>query len=215
MRVRLALVLCALLWSALGQAQEPKILLLGDSLGASYGVPVTQGWVTLLQQRLMQKGYPHKIVNASVSGDTTAGGRTRLAEDIRTYQPQIVLIELGGNDGLRGLPVAKMRENLEAMVQLCQEMEIRPVLFEMRIPDNYGKDYVSGFAGTFSSVAQETHTPLVPFFLAGIAGDRAKWFQEDGIHPTAEAQPKLLDAVWPTLEKVLGRNPAHGGKKKK
>ena len=208
MLVRLVLLCSALLWSALGQAQEPKILVLGDSLGASYGVPVSQGWVTLLQQRLTAKGYPHKIVNASVSGDTTAGGRARLAPDLRTYSPQIVLIELGGNDGLRGLPVEKMRDNLLAMVQLCQEMDIKPLLFEMRLPDNYGKDYVDSFTRTFSGVAKETHAPLVPFFLTGIAGDRAKWFQEDGIHPTATAQPRLLDAVWPALERVLkGKKP--------
>ena len=201
--MRLWWLLWALLLPAVGQAQEPKILVLGDSLGASYGVPVTQGWVTLLQQRLAQRGYPHKVVNASVSGDTTAGGRARLAPDLRTYDPKIVLIELGGNDGLRGLPVAKMQENLLAMVQLCQEMGIKPVLFEMRIPDNYGKDYVNAFTQVYADVARETHAALVPFFLQPLAADRARFIQDDGIHPTAVAQPKMLDAMWPTLEKIL------------
>jgi acyl-CoA thioesterase-1 len=203
MRMRLWWLLWALLSPAVVQAQEPKILVLGDSLGASYGVPVTQGWVTLLQQRLAQKGYPHKVINASVSGDTTAGGRARLAPDLRTYDPKIVLIELGGNDGLRGLPVAKMRENLLAMVQLCQELGIKPVLFEMRLPDNYGKDYVDAFTKVYAEVAAETQAPVVPFFLLPLAKDRGKWFQEDGIHPVAAAQVKMLDAMWPTLERLL------------
>lgn len=176
--------------------------MLGDSLSAAYGIPAQQGWVMLLQQRLQAKGYPHRVVNASVSGDTTAGGRGRLADAIRIYRPQIVLIELGGNDGLRGLPVQRIRENLLAIVQLCQSVGAKPLVFEMRVPENYGKDYGNAFNKIFTTVAKESGVPLVPFFLNAIAKD-PKSFQDDGIHPIAAAQPKLLNAVWPTLEMVL------------
>ena len=174
---------------ALGQAAEPKILVLGDSLSAAYGIPVQQGWVTLLQQRISSKGYPHKVINASISGDTTAGGLSRLPHALRTYRPALVLIELGGNDGLRGLPLDKSRDNLIQMTRLAQAVGAAPVLFEMRIPTSYGKDYSEKFFKVFDTVAKREGAALVPFFLGGFA-QNPKAFQEDGIHPTASSQPK-------------------------
>lgn len=196
------LVLC--LVSGLAQAQTPKILVFGDSLSAAYGIPASQGWAALLQQRLRAQGYPHAVVNASVSGETTAGGLARLPAALGQHRPAIVLLELGANDGLRGLPVKKMRENLERMVRLSRAAGARPVLFEMRIPANYGPAYGDRFTGTFGELSKSLKTPLVPFFIAGIALDPSK-FLDDGLHPAAAAQPQLLDAIWPTLQPLLQR----------
>jgi len=194
------LVLC--LWSGAAAAQAPKVLVFGDSLSAAYGIPAAQGWVALLQQRLQKEGYPHVVVNASISGETTAGGLARLPTALGQHQPAIVLLELGANDGLRGLPVKNMRANLEKMLQLSRQAGARPVLFEMRIPANYGAAYGNSFSASFSELSRGSRTPLVPFFLASIALDPAQ-FLDDGLHPAAAAQPKLLDAVWPTLKPLL------------
>lgn len=185
-------------------SDAPVILVLGDSLSAAYGIPASQGWVALLQQRLQQRGYPQRVVNASVSGETTAGGLSRLPALLDRHKPQLVLIELGGNDGLRGQPLAKLQENLARMAELSRKAGARPVLFEMRIPSNYGPKYTEGFHAAFASVASAQQAPLVPFWLAGIALDPDA-FQDDGIHPTVAAQPKMLEAVWPTLEAALKR----------
>jgi len=180
--------------------KPPVWLVLGDSLSAAYGIAQSQGWVTLLQQRLSERGYRAQVINASVSGETTSGGLARLPALLAEHHPQIVLIELGGNDGLRALPIARLRDNLHQLVALSKKAGAKPVLFEMMLPPNYGPDYVAQFTQSFHLVAQQTGTPLVPFLLAPIVSDRAA-FQADGIHPVAASQPKVLDAVWPSLEK--------------
>lgn len=201
----------ALLWPALGQAQDakiaPVILVMGDSLGAAYGVPVQQGWVALLQKRLQTEGYPHRTVNASISGETSAGGLSRLPAALKLHRPKIVLIELGANDAFRGLKIERLRENLAAMIRLSREAGAQPLLFEVRVPENYGAEYTRRLAALYPALARETATPLVPFFLMPLVGDPLRWFLEDGIHPNAAAQPLMLDAVWPTLQKLLGKKP--------
>lgn len=183
-------------------AEPPTILVFGDSLSAAYGINVDRGWVALLRERLAQAGYPHRVVNASVSGETTSGGLQRLPGALDAHHPQIVLIELGGNDGLRAQPPKKMQANLEQMVRLSRAHQAKPVIFEMRIPANYGATYGEGFHAVFGEVAKSMKLPMVPFWLGAIATD-PKAFQEDGIHPTESMQPKLLDAVWPTLKPLL------------
>lgn len=182
----------------------PAILVTGDSLSAAYGMGLDQGWVALLQQRLKQQGYPHRVVNTSVSGETTRGALARLPAELARHQPAIVLIELGANDGLRGQPVQNLRENLRRMVTLSRKSGATPVLFEMRLPANYGAQYTEAFRQSFGELARAERVPLVPFFMAAIALDPVH-FLEDGIHPNAAAQAKLLDAVWPTLAPLLGQ----------
>ena len=195
-----------LLWVGLllaGAAQAaPTILVLGDSLSAGYGLSAEQGWVSLLRQRLANQGYAHQVVNASISGDTTAGGLARLPAALRTHQPALVLIELGANDGLRGLPVAQMQANLSKLSSMVRASGAEPVLFEMLIPSNYGPAYTQAFTRAFGATARTERAALVPFFLSAIAAD-VRNFQDDGIHPTAAAQSKMLDAVWPTLKPLL------------
>ncbi|HUP91226.1 MAG TPA: arylesterase [Solimonas sp.] len=194
--------LLLVLWLGSADAAAPKIMVLGDSLSAAYGIPVAQGWVSLLAQRLRDRGYPHEVINASVSGETTSGGLARLQQALDAHHPALVLVELGANDGLRGLPVKAMQQNLERIVAVVRKAHATPVLFEMLVPTNYGDAYVERFTGTFTTVASKSKVPLVPFFLSPIATDPAA-FQEDGIHPRAVVQGKLLDAVWPTLEPLL------------
>lgn len=177
---------------------------MGDSLSAAYGINVERGWVALLRQRLQAAGYPQQVANASVSGETTSGGLRRLPAALQQHHPKIVLIELGANDGLRGLPLTTMRTNLEKMAQLTRAAKAKPVLFEMRIPTNYGQTYATGFQNSFAALAKKMKLPLVPFWLATLVGD-PKWFQDDGIHPTEAAQPQMLDAVWPTLLPLLNK----------
>jgi len=183
-------------------AEPPTILVFGDSLSAAYGINVDRGWVALLRERLAQAGYSYRVVNASVSGETTTGGLQRLPAALYTHHPQLVLIELGGNDGLRAQPLKQMRSNLEEMARLSKAHQARAVIFEMRIPANYGATYGDGFHAVFGEVAKSAKLPMVPFWLGAIATD-PKAFQEDGIHPTEAMQPKLLDAVWPTLKSLL------------
>lgn len=209
------LIVCALFMvatsataqSAAGKAPAdgPVWLVLGDSLSAAYGIPQSRGWVALLQQRLNDRGYRARVVNASVSGETTSGGLARLPGLLKQHQPAVVLIELGGNDGLRALPVARLQDNLERIATLAQQAGARPVIFEMTLPPNYGADYVQQFSESFAKAAKRHNATLVPFLLTPIATD-ASAFQDDGIHPTASAQPKILDAVWPHLE-PLARKP--------
>ncbi|MFT4045641.1 MAG: arylesterase [Solimonas sp.] len=184
---------------AAAPANESVWLVLGDSLSAAYGIPQSRGWVALLQQRLDDRGYRARVVNASVSGETTAGGLARLPALLAQHRPAVVLVELGGNDGLRALPVATLRDNLGRIAALAKQAGARPAIFEMRLPPNYGPDYVEPFAASFALVAREHGAPLVPFLLAPIATDPAA-FQDDGIHPLAAAEPKILDAIWPSLE---------------
>lgn len=178
------------------------IVVLGDSISAGYGFQRELSWVNLLAQTLVEREEPWSAVNASISGETTGGGRARLQGVIEEHQPGIVIIELGGNDGLRGYPIAKIRANLTAMVDMVQRAGAVPLLVAMRIPPNYGVRYTSAFDSVFAEVAQSTGAQLVPFMLNDVALEDGL-MQDDGIHPTAEAQPLLLEAVWTYLEPLL------------
>ncbi|MDE0853812.1 MAG: arylesterase [Nevskia sp.] len=201
--LRWLLLLCGLLCCAAAGAANQTILVWGDSISAGFGLDADAGWVHLLERRLQSQGSRYAVVNASVSGETTAGGLSRLPAALDKYHPDIVLIELGGNDGLRAQPLDAMRANLEKMVELSLAARARPVLFEMYIPRNYGPVYADHFTAVFDQLAQQRKLPLVPFFLAGLVDERDRWFQDDGIHPNAQAQPRLLEAVWPTLAPLL------------
>lgn len=176
--------------------------MLGDSLSAAYGIRLEQGWVSLLQDRLKAKGYGHRVVNASSSGETSGGALARLPRALEKHRPAIVIVELGGNDGLRGLPITEIRANFESLIRLSRESGARVLLIGMRIPPNYGPAYTSAFHEIYGELAKRHRLPLVPFFLDGIALDDAL-MQEDGLHPSAAAQPKLLAQVWPKLEALL------------
>jgi acyl-CoA thioesterase I len=180
----------------------PVILVFGDSLSASYGVPRELGWVNLLQQRLQQRGLPHRVVNASISGETTSGGLSRIAEAVRTHQPSLVLVELGANDGLRGLPIEQMQQNLDKIIATNEAAKARTILIGMMIPPNYGPRYTQSFNASFRELAEAHKLPLVPFLLEGVAGNPSL-NQDDGLHPRAEAQERLLDNVWKVLAPAL------------
>ena len=182
--------------------ERPVILVLGDSLSAEYGLQRGQGWVQLLANQLQQSGSKYTVVNASISGETTSGGRTRLPSLLKQHRPSIVIIELGGNDGLRGLPVATMRDNLSAMVRASQAAGARVLVAGIRIPPNYGREYTERFYGAFESVAKQHRTALVPFLLEGFS-DSPEFFQADRIHPSAPAQTRILQTVWPVLEPMI------------
>lgn len=179
------------------------ILILGDSLSAGYGIDAKQGWVNLLQQRLDQQ-YPkkHKVVNASVSGETTSGGLARLPKLLTTYKPDVVVIELGGNDGLRGQPPQMIQKNLAQLVQLSQKQKATVLLFGMKIPPNYGSAYSSAFENNYKVVSQQYKIKLLPFFLEGVAGQKGL-IQNDQIHPNAKAQPIMLNLAYPYIKAVL------------
>lgn len=187
---------------AAAAGNPPVILVVGDSLSSGYGVNVDATWVALLDKKLAGQGYVYRVVNASVSGETTGGGRARLSRALQLHQPAIVILELGGNDGLRGLPLRQMRDNLEAMIAQVRAANARPVLVGMRIPTNYGPAYTDGFHAVFGELAKKHSLPLVPFFLEGVAFD-TKLMQDDALHPNKEAQPILLDNLWPTLQPLL------------
>jgi len=194
---------CAAAAPAAGKA--PVILVVGDSLSAEYGLKRGSGWVALLEQRLAREKIAAKVVNASISGDTTSGGRSRLPALLKQHQPTHVVIELGGNDALRGLPLAMTEDNLSQMTQAAQKAGARVLLVGMQVPPNYGTDYANRFAGLFGKVAKQHKAGVVPFFLQGVADgpDALKLFQRDRIHPTEEAHPLMLDNVWPELKKLL------------
>ncbi len=195
-------MLCLLASPFPAAASTPTLLVFGDSLSAGYGIALDQSWPALLQARLQQDKFPQRVVNASISGETTAGGRSRLPALLKQYQPQVVILALGANDGLRGLPLDAMRANLDAMVKAAQGAGARVLLAGMQLPPNYGPDYTRRFNTTFVAVAQRYKTGLLPFLLEPIALDDAA-FQPDHLHPTAAAQPKLLDHVWPVLKPLL------------
>lgn len=194
-------------WTATSTwAAEPgPLLVLGDSLSAEYGLARGTGWVALLQKRLQESQKNVPLVNASVSGETTSGGRSRLPALLKQHKPSVVVIELGGNDALRGLPLQSTQGNLDAMVRAARDAGAKVLLVGMQVPPNYGNSYTRQFEQLFAKVAQEQKVPVVPFLLAGIgdAADSAQWFQADRIHPTAKAQPRMLDNVWPQLSKLL------------
>jgi acyl-CoA thioesterase-1 len=178
------------------------LLVFGDSLSAGYGLSVEQSWPSLLARRLAADKLPYTVANASVSGETTAGGRSRLGAALERFKPAVVVIALGANDGLRGLPAAQMRANLLDMIRMSQRGGARVLLVGMKLPPNYGADYTAGFERTFRDAAQQTKVPLLPFLLEPIARD-ASAFQPDGLHPVADAQPKILDHVWKALRPLL------------
>ena len=187
------------------KAETPVILVLGDSISAGFGLArVDQGWVALLQTRLKEQEYVYQVVNASVSGETTAGGLARLPRALTLHQPQIVILELGGNDGLRALPIAQMRANLVRMVDLATAAGAKVLLLGMRMPPNYGTDFTEQFRLAYSDLARDKKLPLVPFLLNDIALS-PNLMQADGIHPNELGQPKLLDNVWPSLKPLLHR----------
>lgn len=194
-------------WSSgvVAAAEAPVILVVGDSLSAEYGLKAGDGWVALLQARLAQQKKPHRVVNASISGDTTAGGRSRLPAALRTHKPAIVVIELGGNDALRGLPLSSTRDNLLTMAKAAQAAGAKVIVVGMQVPPNYGASYGREFEGLFADVAKQAKAALVPFLLKGVAdrADAMDWFQPDRIHPLAKAHPAMLDNVWPALKPLL------------
>jgi acyl-CoA thioesterase-1 len=198
------LLLFALLAVALPAAANGSVLILGDSISAGYGVPTGRGWVTLLQARLREQGYDESVINASISGETTGGGRQRLPALLDKHRPSIVVIELGGNDGLRGFPVERLRDNLAGIVADAKDSGARVLLVGIRIPPNYGLRYTTDFHASFTEIARRHALPLVPFMLDGVA-TQPDLMQDDGIHPNADAQTRLLDNVWPHLQPLLTR----------
>ena len=199
---RLLALFVLIVASAAARAEAPVILVFGDSISAGYGLPLEQGWVELLKTRLKSQGYGDQVVNASVSGETTAGGLARLPRALELHHPSIVILELGGNDGLRGLPIAQMRANMTQMAALSTAAGAKVLLLGMRMPPNYGPEYTKQFAMVFSDLASEKKISLVPFLLTDIALSPAL-LQDDNIHPNALGQPILLDNVWPTLKPLL------------
>jgi acyl-CoA thioesterase-1 len=181
----------------------PKtVLVLGDSLSAEYGLTRGSGWVALLENKLRKERIDAAIVNASISGETTSGGRARLPALLAQHKPQVVVIELGANDGLRGLPVPAAEANLRAMVELAQQHRAKVLLVGMRIPTNYGRDYTDRFWGMYKSISRQLNAPLVPFMLEGVA-EKPALFQADRLHPNAEAHPIILATIWPYFRQVV------------
>ena len=193
--------------AAQDNADSPTLLVIGDSISAAYGLDLEQGWVALLERRLAQRAPSWTVVNASISGDTSGGGRQRLPALLAQHQPDILVIELGGNDGLRGFPVARLQQNLTAMTEQAQQMGAEVLLLAMEIPPNFGRRYTDMFRASFSAVATETGAVTSPFILEGIATVPGQ-MQADGIHPTANAQPRLLSNVWSALEPLVNRREA-------
>lgn len=182
---------------------EPRVLMvLGDSLSSGYGIDAQQGWVNLLQQRLRRQGHQLQVINASISGDTTRSGLSRLPQALARHQPEIVIVELGGNDGLRGLELEETQKNLEAITKTIKASGAQVLLVGMRLPPNLGPRYTAQFHRLYGTVADRLHIPLVPFLLEGVAVD-PELMQADGIHPRAKAQPKILDNLWPHLAPML------------
>jgi len=200
---RFAIWLSLWLIAPLCAADTPRLLVLGDSLSAAYGIEVQQGWVSLLEQRVAAK-YPHKVINASVSGETTGGGLARLPALLEQHKPELVIVELGGNDGLRGYPLNVMQQQLVDIIEKSRAAGATVVLVGMQIPPNYGPRYTNRFRDIYKELAEKFELPLVEFLLDGVATDAAL-MQRDGIHPTAAAQEKILDNVWPVLQPLLVR----------
>ena len=193
-----------LLGAAAQAATVPTVLVFGDSLSAGYGIDVDQSWTSLLQSRLEAQGYEHRVVNASISGETTEGGKTRIPSALANFSPELVILELGGNDGLRGFPPEVMKNNLRTIIETARASGAAVVLLGIRIPTNYGTRYTQAFEGVYRDLAAELDIPWIEFFMEGIALNEAL-MQDDGIHPNAEAQPVLLDNAWPIIEETLIR----------
>ncbi len=191
-----------LIQGTVAHSASKTVLVLGDSLSAEYGLARGTGWVTLLEKRLGDKNAGTKIVNASISGETTSGGRARLDALLQKHRPHILILELGANDGLRGLPIEATESNLRAMIAQAKKARLGVILVGMQIPPNYGADYTRRFADLYPKLAKENKLALVPFLFDGL-GDKPEMFQSDRIHPTAEAQPIMLDNVWLQLKPLL------------
>ena len=183
-------------------SDNPTVLIFGDSLSAGYGIDVDQSWAALLQARLESQGYEHRVVNASITGETTEGGAARIVSALDRFQPALIILELGGNDGLRGFPPERMRENLESIVTSSKASGAAVVLLGIRIPLNYGPRYTAAFEGAFRDVAANQDVPWIEFFMDGVALNE-ELMQADGIHPNAAAQPLLLDNAWPIISQSL------------
>jgi len=200
-----ALLLCLIAGATNAAANiSPTILVFGDSLSAGYGIAIQQSWPALLQARLQQEHFPQTVVNASISGETTAGGRSRLPAALMQHRPQIVILALGANDGLRGLPLEAMRANLAAMVRAARAAGARVLIAGMQLPPNYGPDYTRNFNGMFATLAKKEKAALLPFLLEPIALDDTA-FQPDHLHPTAAVQPQIRDHVWSVLKPLLSQ----------
>jgi len=189
-------------WSIPAFAANPKILVYGDSLSAAYGIPQQQGWAALLKEKLTRENLNFEVINASISGETTSGGLTRLARTLEQTKPQTIIIELGANDGLRGLPVKNMRDNLDAMIQLSKKSGARVLLIGMRIPPNYGQKYTEEFSQTYTKLASQHKIPVVPFMLENVAA-KPDLIQQDGLHPNTLGQPIILENIWPALQRLI------------
>lgn len=200
-RILFCLLLCA---APPVFAAPATILVMGDSLSAAYGLETSQGWVALLQQRLAARGYDYTVINASISGETTAGGLTRLPQTLRQHKPAIVILELGANDGLRGLPVKLMQQNLGRMITLSRQAGARVLLVGILLPPNYGPEYTRAFSAAYPALARHYRVPLVPFLLEGVAQDRSL-MQADGLHPKAGSEPRVLENVWSKLAPMLDK----------
>lgn len=201
---RLLLMVCLLLCSVAARAEQ-VILVFGDSLSASFGIPVEQGWVQLLDQRVRQNKTGYRVVNVSTSGETTSGGRYRIEQALNEHQPAVVILELGANDGLRGLSLASARANLDAMITACRNHKARVLLIGMRLPPNYGSTYSAQFEAVYEQAAQQHKTVLLPFMLEGFAY-KPELFQADGLHPTQAAQPLIMERVWKLLRPMLAKS---------
>jgi acyl-CoA thioesterase-1 len=200
--LRMMVAFAFVLFTTTAYSASKTVLVLGDSLSAEYGLARGTGWVTLLENRLKAEKIDASIVNASISGETTSGGKARLPALLQQHRPSVVIIELGGNDGLRGLPIAATEANLRAMVAEAQKANAKVLLVGMQIPPNYGRDYAEKFGGMYRKIASDRKTMLVPFLLEGVA-DQQQLFQADRIHPTAIAQPIMLNNVWPHVKPLL------------
>lgn len=183
-------------------AAAGTILIVGDSISAGFGLDTRLGWVSLLEQRLEREGHDDRVVNASISGDTSAGGQARLPALLTEHKPDVVIVELGGNDGLRGQPPAQLQQNLAAMIDTAKTAGAKVLLLGMQLPPNYGPRYTEAFAGVYTQLADEKQIALVPFFLEGVGG-HPELMQADGLHPAAAGQKRLLDNVWPALKPLL------------
>lgn len=201
-KLKRVLLLCLMLCAPAAYSASKTLLVLGDSISAEYGLPRDSGWVSLLQTRLSDDKLQVSVVNASISGETTAGGLTRLPGLLQQHKPAVLIIELGGNDGLRGLSLAATQSNLREMIKSADRIGARVLLLGMRVPPNYGPDYSKRFAAMYQGLARERNVKLVPFLFAGLE-DTERFFQQDRIHPNQRAQTVMLDNVWPSLQSLL------------
>lgn len=201
-KMLMIILLVGLLNPVLADSEINKVMVFGDSLSAAYGIDYDKGWVTLLEQRLADENFAIEIVNASISGNTSGNGLNRIEKDLDKHKPDLLILELGGNDGLRGHPPQRLKSNLEAMIKICQARDVQVLLVAIRLPPSYGRRYTEVFASIYPKIAEKYDVPLVKQFIDNI-GTEDNLMQRDGIHPNEKGQPLLLDNVWPTLETML------------